>query len=324
MKISLCLLMAAILAILAIPAVRAQTYPDRPVRVVDAYSPGGTSDVLGRILGQKFLENQGQPWILENRPGANGIIGSEFVSKSAPNGYTLLMFTTTLTVQPSIYKNLPYDVLKSFAPVILVSSTANVLVLHPAIPVKSVKEFMVLAGAKPGQLTYASGGAGTSTHMSMELLKSMAKLNIRHIPYKGITPGIMDVIGGHVDCAVGTMPVVLPHIKSGKLRALAVTSEKRALATPGIQTIAESGLPGYDAVNSVGVLAPAETPREIVIKLNAEIAKVLDLPDVKERFALVGAEPVGGSPAKFAAYIRTEIDKWARVVKTSGMELQAW
>lgn len=320
MKTSLCLLMATFMAA---PLVHAQTYPDRPIRVVDAYSPGGTSDILGRILGQKFLESQGQPWILENRTGGNGIIGSEFVSKAPPNGYTLLMFTTTLTVQPSIYKNLPYDVLKSFVPVILVSSTANVLVLHPAIPVKSVKEFIALAKAKPGQLTYASGGAGTSTHMSMELFKSMAKLNVRHIPYKGITPGIIDVIGGHVDCAFGTMPVALPYIKSGKLRALAVTSEKRALATPEIQTVAEAALPGFDAVNSVGVLVPAETPREIVHKLNAEIARILGLPDVRERFALVGAEPVRGTPEKFANYIRSEIS-WAGVVKSSGMEVQAW
>ena len=315
---------AALLGAAAVGGAGAQNYPDKPIRVVDAYSPGGTSDILGRILGQKFLESQGQPWIMDNRPGANGIIGSEFVAKSPPNGYTLLMFTSTLTVQPSIYKNLPYDVLKSFVPVVLVSSTANVVVVHPTIPVKNVKEFIALARAKPGQLTYASGGAGTSTHMSMELFKSMAKLNIRHIPYKGITPGVIDVIGGHVDCAFATMPVALPYIRSGKLRALAVTSEKRAKATPEIPTVAEAVLPGYDAVNSVGVLAPAETPREIVHKLNAEIARILDLPDVRERFAVVGAEAAGGTPEKFGNYIRSEISKWAGVVKSSGMEVQAW
>jgi tripartite-type tricarboxylate transporter receptor subunit TctC len=311
-------------ALTAVALAHAQTYPERPIRVVDAYSPGGTSDLLGRILGQKFQELEGQPWILENRTGANGIIGSEFVAKAQPNGYTLLMLTTTLTVQPSIYRNLPYDVLKSFAPVIQVSAAANILVLHPAIPAKSVKDLIALARAKPGQLTYASGGAGTSTHMSMELFKSMAKLDIRHIPYKGITPGIVDIIGGHVDCAFSTMPVALPYIRSGKLHALAVTSATRALAAPEIPTVAESGLAGFEAANAVGVLAPAGTPREIVDKLNAVIARILNLADVRERFAVAGVEPVGGSPGNFENYIRTEIRKWAGVVKSSGMEVQAW
>ena len=314
----------ATIAALSGPHLFAQTYPDRPIRVVDAYAPGGTSDLMGRLLGQKFQESQGQPWILENRTGGNGIIGSEYVAKAKADGYTLLMFTTTLTVQPSLYRNLPYDVVKSFTPVILAASNANVLVLHPAIPVRNVKDFIALARARPGQLTYASGGAGTSTHMSMELFKSMAKLDVRHIPYKGITPGVIDIMGGHVDCAFSTMPVVLPHIKAGKLHAVAASSEKRALALPDLPTVAESGLPGFSAVNSVGILAPADTPGDIVIRLNATVAKILELPDIRERLAVIGMEPVGGNPEKFAAFIRTEIRKWAGVVKSSGMELQGW
>ena len=302
----------------------AQGYPAKPIRVIDAYPPGGSTDIVARLIGPKFQESQGQPWVIDNRPGAQGIIGTDIVAKAPPDGYTLLMFTGSHTVHPSIYKNLPYDLVKAFAPVTQTTTTTNVLVVHPSVPARTVKELIALAKARPGGLNFASGGPGSSTHMAAELFKSMAGIRMTHIPYKGAAPAVMATVGGETDLVFGSMPAAAPHIRSGRLRALGVSTAKRAIAMPELPTIAEAGLPGYESTNATGVLAPAGTPREIVAKLQQEIARVLNLPDIRERLLSLGAEPVGGTPEQFGEFIRTEIAKWAKVVKATGMELQTW
>lgn len=301
-----------------------QTYPGKPIRVIDAYSPGGSTDVVARIIGQKFLESQGQPWIIDNRPGAQGIIGTEIASKAAPDGYTLLMFTGSHTIHPSIYRNMPYDLPKVFAPVTQTSSTTNILVVHPSLPVRSLKELIAFARSKPGQLNFSSAGIGSTTHMAMELLKSMARLDMAHIPYQGSAPAVVAGVAGHVALLFGPMPVVLPHLKAERLRPLAVSTAKRSVALPDIPTVAEAGMPGYESTNSVGVLAPAATSRNIVTRLNAEIVRILDLPDVRKRLLAMGAEPVGSTPEQFREFIRSEIAKWAQVVRDANIAVQPW
>jgi tripartite-type tricarboxylate transporter receptor subunit TctC len=302
----------------------AQAYPAKPIRVIDAYPPGGTTDVVARIVSPRFAESTGQSWLVDSRPGAQGIIGTELASKAPPDGYTLLMFTGSHTIHPSFYRNMPYDFVKAFAPVTLTSATTNTLVVHPGVPARNVKELVALARARPGQLNFASAGLGSTNHLATELLKSMTGISVTHIPYKGSAPAVIDVIGGQVDFVIAPMPVVLQHVKGGKLRALAVSTARRAVALPEVPTIAESGFPGYEATNSVGVLAPAGTPREIVAKLNAEIVRVLNLPEVRERLLGLGAEPVGNTPEQFGEYIRVEIAKWGKVVKQTGMAVQPW
>jgi len=301
-----------------------QAYPGKPIRVIDAYPPGGTTDVVARIIATKFQETNGQPWVVDNRPGAQGIIGSEVAARAAPDGYTLLMFTGSHTVHPSIYAKLPYDLLRDFAPVTLTSATTNVFVVHSTVPVRSVQELIALAKAKPGLLNYSSAGTGSTTHMAMELFKSMAGVDFRHIPYKGAAPAVLDLVGGHVDLVVAPLPVIHSHIKSGRVRPLAVATAKRSGAVPDIPTVAESGIPGYEATNSVGVLAPAATPRDIIVKLNAEIVRILGLPEIRERLLGLGAEPVGNSPEQFAAFLREDIARWAKVVKDAKIPLQSW
>ena len=301
-----------------------QAYPGKPIRVIDAYPPGGSTDVVARIIAVKFQESTGQPWIVDNRPGAQGIIGSEFVSRALPDGYTLLMFTGSHTVHPSIYAKLPYDLLKDFAPVTLTSATTNCLVVHSSVPARSVRELIALANAKPGLLNYSSSGIGSTTHMGMELFKSVAGVDFRHIPYKGAAPAVLDLVGGHVDLAFAPLPVMLPHIKSGRVRPLAVSTAKRSGALPNIPTVAEAGVPGYEATNSVGVLAPAATPRDIIVKLSTEIVRILALPEIRERLLGLGAEPVGNSPEQFAAFLREDIARWAKVVRDAKLPLQSW
>lgn len=302
----------------------AQSYPVKPIRVIDAYPPGGSTDVVARIISPKFAESTGQPWVIDNRPGAQGIIGTDLVAKAPPDGYTLLMFTGSHTVHPSVYKNMPYDLIKAFVPVTLTTSTTNVLVVHPSLPVKNLKELIALAKARPGQLNYSSAGTGSTTHMAMELLKSIAKIDMTHIPYKGSAPAVMDGVAGHVALLFGPMPVVLPHVKAGRLRPLAVSTAKRSVGQPEIPTVAEAGVPGYESTNSVGVLAPAGTPREIINKLNSEITRILNLPDIKDRLYSMGSEPVGSTPEQFGEFIRAEIAKWAKVVKDARISAQPY
>jgi tripartite-type tricarboxylate transporter receptor subunit TctC len=300
----------------------AQTYPTKPIRMVVPFPPGGTTDILGRVAAQKLSEALGQQVIVDNRPGAGGNIGTEAVAKSPPDGYTLLTDPgSTLTINPSLFAKLPFDPLKDFAPITILAAVPNLLVVHPSLPVRNVKELIALAKSKPGQLNYASSGAGQSTHLSMELFKSMAKVNMIHVPYKGSSPAITDLLGGHVLLMFDNMPSALPHAKAGKLRGIAVSTAKRSPVTPDVPTVAESGLPGFEVSVWFAVLAPATTPREIVDRLNGILVKALHAPDVRERLSSQGAEPIGDTPADFTAVMKRDLVKWAKVVKDADIKL---
>ena len=300
----------------------AQTYPTKPIRLVVPFPPGGATDILARDVAQKLTEAWGQSVIVDNRPGAGGNIGSELVAKSAPDGYTLEMGTVgTHAINASLYAKMPYDHVKDFTPVILVAGVPNVLVVNPAVPANSVAELVAYAKANPGKLNFASSGNGTSIHLSGELFKVMAGVQITHIPYKGSAQALQDLLAGQVQLMFDNLPPSLPQIKAGKLRALAVTSATRAPALPDVPTLAESGLPGFEASSWFGILAPAGTPAPIVAKLNAEIAKYLATPEAKEKLLKQGANPAGGTPEDFAKHIAAETAKWAKVVKDSGAKI---
>ena len=297
-------------------------YPSKPVRLVVPFPPGGTTDILARAVAQKLTEQWHQQVIVDNRPGAGGNIGADLVAKSAPDGYTLLMGTIgTQAINPSLYARMPYDAQKDFAPVILVAAVPNVLEVNPSLPVHTVQELIAYAKAHPGKLNFASSGNGTSIHLSGELFKSMTGVQMTHVPYKGSAPALADLAGGQVQLMFDNLPSSLGLIKGGKLRALAVTSTARSPALPDVPTIAESGLPGYEATAWFGVLAPAKTPPAIVDKLNAAIGAWLASPEAKEKLASQGAAAAGGTPADFARYIASETTKWAKVVKTSGAHI---
>ena len=303
-------------------AALAQAWPNKPVRLVVPFPAGGTTDILARAMAQKLSESLGQAFVVDNRPGAGGNIGSDIVAKSAPDGYTLLMGTVgTHAINPGLYPKMPYDHVKDFVPVVLVAGVPNVLVVHPDVPVRSVADLVALARAKPGTINFASSGAGTSIHLSGELFKSLAGVQITHVPYKGSAPALTDLLGGQVQIMFDNLPSALPHIKSGKLRALAVTSTKRAPALPDLPTIAESGVPGFEASSWFGILAPAGTPRDIVMRINVEANKALQSAEMKEKLLGQGAEAVGNPPEFFADTIRTETTKWAKVVKDSGAKV---
>ncbi|MBI4189060.1 MAG: tripartite tricarboxylate transporter substrate binding protein [Betaproteobacteria bacterium] len=311
-------LTAAVLAF-SVGGVRAQSYPSKPIRFIVPFVPGGGTDLVARTIGQKLNQTWDQQVVIDNRPGASGIIGTVLAAKAAPDGYTILLgFVGTISINPSLFSKLPYDPMKDFAPVTLATSQPLVLAVHTSVPAKSVKELIALAKSKPGQLTFASGGTGTDTHLSGEMFKTMAGIDIVHVPYKGIGLAVIDILGGHVAIIISSPPGVISHVKAGKLRALAVTSATRLRAMPDLPTIAESGLPGYDVSGWFGVLAPAGTPKDIVTKLNTEIVKILHLPDVREQLATLGLEITTSTPEQFAAYITAEIAKWAKVIKASG------
>jgi tripartite-type tricarboxylate transporter receptor subunit TctC len=297
-------------------------YPAKPVRIVVPSSPGGGTDILARLLAQKLTENLGQQFVVENRPGAGQIIGIEAVARSAPDGYTLLMAASAIVINEVLYKKPPYDTLRDFAPITLGASLPNILVVHPALPAKSVRELIALAKARPGMLNYSSAGSGTSPHLSMELFRIMSGITLTHIPYKGTGPATVDLVAGQVQLSMPNVLTALPQIKGGKLRALGVTSAKRASGLPDIPAIAEAGVPGYEAIQWYGLLAPAGTSRDVVNKLQSETAKILVLQEVKERLAADGADAVGNRPQEFAAYIKAEIDKWSKVVKAGGITLE--
>jgi len=297
----------------------AAKYPAKPVRMVVPFPASGTTDLLARAVAQKLSEAWGQQVIVDNRPGAGGNIGSELVAKAAPDGYTLLMGTVgTHSINPSLYTKMPYDHVKDFTPVILVAGVPNVLVVNPSLPVHSVAELIAYAKANPNKLNFASSGSGTSIHLSGELFKVMAGVDMTHVPYKGSAPALTDLMGGQVQLMFDNLPSSLPFIKAGKLRALAVTSATRASALPDTPTLAESGLAGFEASSWFGVLAPAGTPHDIVAKLNAAIAAWLASPEAKEKLAAQGAIAAGGSPDDFVKHIARETAKWAKVVKASG------
>lgn len=323
MKRILGLALAALFAIAGVAAqAQTQTFPTKPIKIVVPFPPGGTTDVLARVIGQEMTKSWGQQVIVDNRPGAGGNTGSDVVAKSPADGYTLLMGTVgTHGINVSLYKKMPYDAVKDFAPVTLVASVPNLLVVHPSVPAKSVKELISHAKANPGKLNFASAGNGTSIHLSGEMFKTMTGVQMQHVPYKGSAPAVTDLLGGQVNMMFDNMPSALPHVKGGKLRALAVTSAKRSPAAPDVPTMAEAGVPGYEATSWFGILAPAGTPKDIVTKLNKEIARILAMPEIKEKLSAQGAEPVGNTPEQFAAHIKAEIKKWEGVVKASGAQL---
>jgi tripartite-type tricarboxylate transporter receptor subunit TctC len=320
---SVILRLLSLCALLAFPLlVAAQSYPNRPVRLVVPFPAGGTTDILARAIAQKLSEALGQQFVVDNRPGAGGNIGADIVAKSAPDGYTLLMGTVgTQAINVSLYAKMPYDAAKDFTPVVLVAGVPNILVVNPSVPVHTVADLIKLAKDKPGAINFASSGNGTSIHLSGELFKVSTGVQMSHVPYKGSAPALTDLIGGQVQVMFDNLPSALPHVKAGKLRAVAVTSTKRAPALPDVPTIAESGVPGFEATSWFGILAPAGTPRDIVTKVNAEANKALQSPEMKEKLLSQGAEAAGNTPEYFGDYIKAETVKWAKVVKESGAKV---
>ncbi|HEX2828123.1 MAG TPA: tripartite tricarboxylate transporter substrate binding protein [Burkholderiales bacterium] len=293
-------------------------YPLKPIRLVAPFPPGGGTDFLARLFGQKMSETLSQQVVVDNRGGAGGTIGTDIVAKAPPDGYTIILVSASHAINPGLYPKLPYDSIHDFAPITQIATSPGILVVNPSLPVKTVKELIALARAKPGQINYASAGSGTPPHLAGELFKLMAKIDMVHVPYKGNAPAFTDVIGGQVSLIFPTMPSAMPFIKSGKLRPIAVTSAKRSPAAPDIPTIAESGLPGYEATSWYGILAPGRTPREIVAKLHEVLVSIIGAPDMKDKLAAQGLDPVGNTPQQFAAMIKAEIAKWLKVVKASG------
>jgi tripartite-type tricarboxylate transporter receptor subunit TctC len=318
---------AALLALVSavwLPApVLAQTYPDRPIRWISPWPPGGSNDIFSRALAQKFTESMGQPVIVDNRPGAAGTVGSGFAAKQPGDGYTIVLGSSpTHAIAPSLYAQLPYDPLKDFAPVTLVAVVPNVLVVHPSLPVKDVKELIAYAKANPGKLNFASAGNGSTQHLSGELFKTLTGVDIVHVPYKGTAPALNDLLAGQVQLAFDNMTTLLPHIESGKLRALGVTPSKRSPALPDVPTIAEAGVPGYEASVWFGTFVGAGTPPAVIAKLHDETVKALASPDLKKSMAGFGAEVYALGPAEFQAFLRQDVAKWARVVKAADVKLQ--
>jgi len=299
------------------------SYPTKPIRIFVAYTPAGATDILARAVGQKMTEHWGQPVIIENRPGAAGNIGTEMAARATPDGYTLIMGTAgTHGINPNLYRNLSWDPIKSFEAVSLVAMVPNIMVVNNSLPVKSVKELIAYAKANPGKLNYGSPGIGSTAHLSMELFKSMTGTDLNHIPYKGSAGVLADIMGGQIAVTIDNIPPYLPQVKAGKIRALAVSPSKRSPAAPDLPTIAEAGVPGYDSGAWFGLLAPAHTPKAIVNQLSVETARILKLPDVAQRLSALGAEPVGSTPAEFAALIKSENTKWAKVIKEAHVPLQ--
>ncbi len=299
-----------------------QAYPNKPIRLIVPFAPGGSNDIMARIIGQKIGESVRQTVIIDNRGGASGIIGTDIVAKAAPDGYTLLMMSLTLAVNPSLFKKLPYDTEKDLLPVSLVASAPLILVVHPSLPVKSLKEFIAHAKANPGKFNFGSGGPGTTPHLAGEMLKSMGGLQMTHVPYKGGGPALADLVGGQLQLMLENIPSTLPHVKSGKLRVLALSGLKRSSLVPDVPTLDEAGMKGYEVVGWNGLFLPAGTPNAIVTRLHTETVKALAAADIKERLSGMGAEGVGNTPAEFGAFVKTEIKKWAQVVRDSGMRVE--
>ena len=313
------LFLASLGAFHAPQAAAADPYPSRPIRVVVPFAPGGINDVIARHLSQKLGERLGTTIVVDNRAGVGGTLGSNIVAHALPDGYTLLFSSSsTIAVSPSLYKNLPYDPIKNFSPITQVASVGSVLVVHPALPVKSTKELIAYAKANPGKLNYGSAGAGASQHLATELFKTMAGVDIVHVPYKGGGPALADLVAGQISLMIELTPTALPYIKSGRLRPLAVSTPKRSPVLPELPTISEAALPGYDLTIWVGLLAPGGTPQDIVQRLSKAVLAVLNDPEMRERLASQGAQPVGDTPEQFSAYVKKELARWAVVVKASG------
>jgi len=303
-------------------AAAAQGYPSHPVRIVIPLSPGGTTDVPGRMIAQKLSETLGQQFFVENRAGAGGTIGSDFVAKAKPDGYTLLLTATPFVITPHVYKKLPYNALADFVPVIRIASGPYVLVVHPSLGVSSVKELIALAKRQPGKIDFASSGNGSAQHLVTALFAHMADIQLNHVPYKGSGPAQQDLISGIVKMSFVGTPIAIPHMKAGRLKALGVSTATRSQEMPEVPTIAEAGVPGYEARVWIGMVAPAGTPQEIIGKLNAEIAKLVHTEEVKKLLAPTGMEPDPDTPEQFGAYLKADYDKWGKVVIESGATVQ--
>lgn len=310
--------LAIVASALTSPVIAQQPYPAKPIRLILPFPPGGSTDIVARLIGQKLTESWNVPVLVDNRPGAGGNIAAEVAAKSAPDGHTLFQVNVANAIGATLYPKLNYDLVSSFAPVTQLATTPYVLLAHPSVPAKNTRELIGIAKARPGVLNYASAGAGSATHLSGELLKALSGTNILHVPYKGTGPAVTALLSGEVDLYFTTVPAAVPLVKSGRIRALGVTSTRRTALMPDVAPIADAGLKGYETSTWHGILVPTATPRDIVVKLNTEIVKVLAQPDVKEKLLGQGLEPVGGSAEQFGAFIKGEIAKWAKVVKASG------
>jgi len=314
---------AAACILLAPCAVQAQPYPTKTVRVVVAFAPGGGTDILARAVSQKLTEAWGQSFVVDNRPGASGNIGTEMVARAAPDGYTLLATSSgPFVLSPSLFPKLPYDAVSDFAPVTLGVTYAYLLVSHPSVPARSIKELVALARSRPGQLSIGSGGIATPPHLIAELFNLLAGVRILHVPFKGTGAALIDLLGGHVDLLFGNLPSQLPHVRSGKLRPLGITTPQRSELLPAVPTIAEAGVPGFEANAWMGWLAPAGTPRDIVLKLQTQIAAIQRQPEMRQRLLSEGAEPGGQAPEAFAEFMRVDRAKWAKVVQAAKITAQ--
>ena len=301
----------------------AQPYPSKPIRMIVPFPAGGATDIVARLIGQKLTEATGQQVIVDNRGGAGGTIGSDIAAKAPADGYNLLIGTSsTHAIAPGLYPKLPYDPVRDFSPVTLIATATILLAVHPSIPAKTVKELIALARRQPGALSFASSGQGGISHLIGEQFKAAGGIQMLHVPYKGDTPALVDLVSGQVSLMFGTAVSFLPYVKAGRLNALAVTNPKRSPVVPNVPTVGESGLPGFDALQWFGLYAPAGTPREIVARLNSEIGKILGMPDIRERFANLGADASGGSAEQFAAFQRAEVAKWTQIVKASGAKIE--
>jgi tripartite-type tricarboxylate transporter receptor subunit TctC len=300
-------------------AAHAQTFPSKPVRLIVPFAPGGSTDIVARVLGQKLNEAWGQPVLVDNRAGGSTVIGTEIVAKAPPDGHTLLVTPAPFTIVPSLMKKLPYDPVKDFEPITLINTTPLVVVVHPGVPARTIKELVALAKSKPGALNYGSSGSGGSNHLAGELFNAMAGVKMVHVPYKGNAPALTDLVGGHVDVVFNGLTSALPFVKSGKLRALGVTSLNRSSTLPNVPTLDEAGLKGFQAVAWNGLTAPARTPRAVIDRINADVLKVVRSPELAEKLKAEGSDPVGNSPEAYAQFLRDEIAKWAKVIRVANI-----
>lgn len=313
---------AVVLVVGALGMAVAQSYPNKTIRLVTPYAPGGGTDIIARLLAQKLTENVGQSVVVENRTGGGGIVGTEVAARAAPDGYTILMGTTgPLALNPSLYPKLPYDVQRDFAPIMLIATAPHLLAVHPSVPAKTVKELIAVAKANPGMLTFSSGGNGGSSHLSGEMFNMLAGVRMMHVPYRGTGPAAIAVVTGEVGLSFVDVLTTLPHVKSGRLKGLAVSGAKRSIVASDLPTIMEAGLNGYESGVWYGVLAPARTPPEVIRRLNSELSKVIRDSGVSTRLAAEGSEVVGGSPEQFSTYIKGELERWAKVVKAANVRI---
>ena len=312
--------LVALFTALVTSAATAQTYPVKPVRMVIAFAPGGGTDIVGRIIAQKLGELWPQPIVIDNRPGAGSTIGTDVVAKSPPDGYTIQTVSMSHALNAALFKKLPYDTINDFAHIILAARAPNVLVANPSLPVKNIKELIVLAKSRPGQIAFSSSGTGGVSHLTAELFRSVAGIDLLHVPYKGAGPAMTALLSGEAQLMMATAPVALTQMKAKRVRAIAISSRKRSSLAPDIPTIAESGFPGFEADTWYGVVAPARTPEAIVVKINADINQLLKSRDLQTLFAEQGAEPAGGTPQAFRAFAESEVKRWTQVIRNAGIE----